>query len=168
MRVMGPEAPAAAGTAVRLVPEPAENEAAGTPPNSTPVTPVRLVPVMVTVLPAAALLGEKPLMVGAGSTVKLGVARALVLAVPEALVTVMGPVVAPAGTETVAWVPPEFTAKPLAAVPLKLTLVRPLRLVPEMVTRVPGVPLVGLKPLMAGGPTLVLKRTLRVLPLPLP
>ena len=61
----------------------------------TPVTPVKLVPLMVTVAPTGPLAGVKPVIVGAlAETVKL---LALV-AVPPDVVTLSGPVVAPAGT----------------------------------------------------------------------
>jgi hypothetical protein len=64
------------------------------PLNSTEVAPVRLVPVMVTLVPTGPLVGEKLVMVGEPITVKL---LALV-AVPPGVVTAMGPVVAAAGT----------------------------------------------------------------------
>lgn len=64
------------------------------PLNFTAVAPVNAVPVTTTLAPIAPLVGEKLVMAGAGTTVKL---LALV-AVPPAVVTLMVPVVAPAGT----------------------------------------------------------------------
>ena len=58
---------------------------------------MKLVPVTITLVPTGPLVGVKLAMVGAGSvTVKL----ALLLAVPAAVVTLMGPVEAPVGTLT--------------------------------------------------------------------
>ena len=65
-----------------------------TPLNATAVAPVKFVPVIVTLVPTGPLVGAKLVIVGAGTTVKL---LALV-AVPPAVVTLTGPVVAPAGT----------------------------------------------------------------------
>jgi len=39
---------------------------AGVPLNETDVAPVKLVPLIVTLVPAAPLVGEKPVIVGAG------------------------------------------------------------------------------------------------------
>ena len=61
----------------------------------TAVTPVKLVPLIVTLVPGGPLVGAKPVIVGAfAPTVKL---LALV-AVPPGPVTLTGPVVAPPGT----------------------------------------------------------------------
>ena len=65
-----------------------------TPLNVTAVAPVKFVPLIVTLVPTAPLVGVKLVMVGALDTVKL---LALV-AVPPGVVTLSGPVVAPAGT----------------------------------------------------------------------
>jgi hypothetical protein len=67
------------------------------PPNFTVVAPVKFAPVIVTRVPAGPLTGEKPLIVGSATTVK---AEALV-AVPPGVATVIGPLVAPTGTEVV-------------------------------------------------------------------
>ena len=64
------------------------------PLNVTAVTPVKFVPLIVTLAPAAPLVGAKPVIVGGTSTVK-GLA---LVAVPPAVATLSGPVVAPAGT----------------------------------------------------------------------
>lgn len=68
---------------------------AALPLNFTELTPVKLVPVIVTLAPAEPLVGEKSVIVGA--TPKL---LALVNVV-VAVVTVMRPVVAPTGTVAV-------------------------------------------------------------------
>ena len=69
--------------------------------------------------------------------------------VPPGVVTVIGPVVAPAGT--VAWIAvAEFTVK-VALTPLNCTAVTPLKLVPLMVTLVPTRPVIGVKLVMDGG-----------------
>ena len=67
---------------------------AALPLNSTAVAPLKFVPVIVTLAPTAPLVGVKLAIVGAGMTVKL----AALIAVPPSVVTLTGPVVAPAGT----------------------------------------------------------------------
>jgi hypothetical protein len=64
------------------------------PLNFTAVAPVKFVPLIVTAAPTSPLAGVKLAMVGGLITVKL---PALV-AVPPVVVTLIGPVVAPAGT----------------------------------------------------------------------
>jgi hypothetical protein len=60
----------------------------------TAVAPVKFVPLIVTLVPTGPLVGAKLVIVGALTTV-----NALVLvAVPPGVVTLSGPVVAPAGT----------------------------------------------------------------------
>ena len=65
-----------------------------TPLNVTAVAPVKSVPLMVTLIPTGPIGGVKLVIVGELITVKL---PALV-AVPPSVVTLMVPVVAPAGT----------------------------------------------------------------------
>ena len=60
----------------------------------TPVAPMKLVPLMVTLVPTGPLAGVKLVIVGGLMTVKL---PALV-AVPPGVVTLIVPVVAPVGT----------------------------------------------------------------------
>ena len=68
---------------------------AAVPLKATADAPVKFVPVIVTLVPAGPLVGVKPVIVGAlAAIVKL---LALV-AVPPAVATLSGPVVAPAGT----------------------------------------------------------------------
>ncbi len=70
------------------------------------------------------------------------------VAVPLGVVTLKGPVVAPAGTVARIWVA-EITVN-AAAVPLSRTDVAPVKLVPLIVTLAPTSPLVGVKLVMAG------------------
>lgn len=99
---------------------------------------------MVTLVPAGPVTGRK--VVIPGPTVKVALE-----ADPPGVVTVIGPVVAPAGTVVVIWIA-ETTVKDEAGVPLKLTAVAPVRLVPLIVTAVPaGPPPAGTKPVIVGG-----------------
>ena len=92
---------------------------AATPPNVTLLAPVKLVPVIVTVVPTAPLIGVKLLI--PGLTLKFE----LLVAVPPAFTTETGPVVAPAGT--VALIHCRDTTVNAAAVPLNFTLVAPTK-----------------------------------------
>jgi hypothetical protein len=69
-------------------------------------------------------------------------------AVPPGVVTLIGPVVAPAGA-VACIVVSEVTVK-LAALPLNVTAVAPVKLVPLIVTLVPTRPFVGVKLVMIG------------------
>jgi hypothetical protein len=100
---------------------------------------------MVTLVPTGPLLGVKLVIVGGLETVKL----LALLAVPAEVVTLIGPVIAPAGTVAVIAVA-EFTVKP-ALVPLNRTAVAPVKFVPLMVTLVPTGPLLGVKLVTVGG-----------------
>ena len=73
---------------------------------------------------------------------------------PLDVVTVTVPVVAPVGTVVVIWVA-ETTVK-VAAVPLKLTLVAPFRLVPRSLMEAPTLPEVGIG--CTNGPSPIDKR----------
>ena len=106
---------------------------AATPPNVTFVAWVRLTPKIVTTVPTGPLDGVKLLI--CGTTLN----GALLARVPLGVTTLIRPVVAPAGTEVVMAVPVEFTVK-VAAVPLKLTAVAPVRLVPKTVILAPTLP----------------------------
>lgn len=72
------------------------------------------------------------------------------VAVPPGVVTFILPVVAVGGTTTLILVSVSFLIV-VAATPLKLTSVAFSRLVPSIVTVIPGAPEVGLKLLMVGG-----------------
>ena len=115
------------------------------PLNSTALAPVKLVPLIVTLVPTGPLAGVKLVTVGGLMTVKL----AALLAVPAEVVTLIGPLVAPAGTVAVIVVA-EATVK-LALAPLNSTAVAPVKLVPLIVTLVPTGPLAGVKLVMVGG-----------------
>ena len=115
------------------------------PLNATAVVPVKFEPLMVTPVPTGPLAGVKPVIVGGLITVKL---PALV-AVPPGVVTLIVPVVAPAGTVARIDVA-EFTVK-LALAPLNATTVALVKLVPLMVTLLPTSPLAGVKLVIVGG-----------------
>jgi hypothetical protein len=115
------------------------------PLNITAVAPVKFVPLIVTLVPTGPLLGVKLVTVGGLETVKL----LALLAVPAEVVTLIGPVIAPAGTVAVIAVA-EFTVK-LALVPLNITAVAPVKFVPLIVTLVPTAPLLGVKLVTVGG-----------------
>ncbi len=111
----------------------------------TEVAPLKFVPLMVTLVPTGPLVGAKLVIVGGSTTVN----ALLLLAVPPAAVTLIGPVVAPAGTVARIEVA-EVTVK-LALTELKVTEVAPLKFVPPMITLVPTGPLVGAKLVIVGG-----------------
>jgi hypothetical protein len=83
--------------------------------------------------------------VGFGITVNDGV----LIARPPGVVTLIGPVVAPAGTVAVSCVA-ELAVNVAAATPLNVTDVAPVKLLPCTVTTVPGEPVVGTNFLIAG------------------
>jgi len=133
--VMGPVI-APAGTVVVTVPELLTVNVATLPPNETDVAPVKFVPVIVTPAPTPPRFGAKEVM--AGVTVK----RVVVTIGPlPGVVTVMVPVVAPAGTVVV--IVPEGLTVNVAAIPLNETAVAPVKVVPVIVTAVPTGPKVG-------------------------
>src|SRR6266480_2841072 len=142
--LIGPLVAPAGTVAVIAVAEPTVKLAL-VPLNSTALAPVKLVPLMVTLVPTGPLPGVKLVIVGGLITVKL----AALLAVPPGVVTLIGPLVAPAGTVAVIAVA-EFTVK-LALVPLNSTAEAPLKLVPLIVTLVPTGPLLGVKLVIVGG-----------------
>ena len=115
-----------------------------TEPKVTLVAPVKLVPVKVTVVPIVPLVGLKPVMVGGLRMVKF----VKLVALKEPLLTEIGPVVAPTGTDTVI-VFASITLK-VALTPLNLTVVIPVKLLPEMVTKEPTAPEVGVKLIICG------------------
>src|SRR5689334_7649816 len=133
--MMGPVV-APAGTVVVTVPELLTVNVAALPPNETAVAPVKFVPVIVTPVPTAPIIGAKEVM--AGVTVKRVVVKIGPL---PGVVTVMGPVVAPAGTVVV--IVPGGPSVNVAAAPLNETAVAPVKFVPVIVTTVPAGPKVG-------------------------
>jgi len=139
---------ALAGTVARTdVAETTVKVAASVPLNFTEVAPVRFVPVIVTVVPTRPLPGENEEIVGAGVTAVTSKLDELV-AVPPAVVTSIGPSVAPLGTVAVIDVA-DSTVKD-ALVPLNVTDDAPVKFVPVIVTPVPTGPLVGVNDEMVG------------------
>lgn len=138
---IGPVVASAGTVAVILMAELTVKVVAEMPLKLTDVAPVKLAPLIVTLAPAGPLVGEK--LVIRGATTKF----AALVAVPPAVVTLMGPVVALAGTVAVIWVL-EFTVN-VAAVPLNLTDVTPKKPEPVIVTGMPTAPLAGRKPVMS-------------------
>ena len=67
---------------------------AALPLNVTAVAPVKFAPLIVTLVPTGPLAGVKLVIVGGGTTVKL----VALVAVPPGVVTLSGPVAAPADT----------------------------------------------------------------------
>jgi len=127
-------------------------KAALAPLNATAVAPLKFVPLIVTLVPTGPLVGVKLVIAGAlAVTVKL---LALV-AVPAEVVTLSGPVVAPAGA--VAWIAVFEVTEKIAAVPLNRTAVVPVKFVPVIVTPVPAVPLVGVKLVIVGALAVTVK-----------
>src|SRR2546423_5443969 len=118
----------------------------------TEVMPVKLVPVIVTDVPTGPLVGEKPEIVGAGTPLVTVYDPALV-PVPPGVVTAIFPVVAPEGTVAVSCTS-DPTENGVAATPLNLTAVAPVKPEPLTVTEVPGGPEVGVKPVTDAAPQL--------------
>jgi hypothetical protein len=146
-----PDAPPAATTAVMDVAETTVKLAAAVPPKLTAVAPVKFVPVIVTVVPAPALVGVKLVMVG--GEINMKPARE---AVPPGAVTETLPL-APAATTAVICVA-ETTVKLVAEVPPKLTPPAPKKFVPLIVI-VPAAPeVVGVKLVIVGTGGGVIKR----------
>src|SRR6267378_458747 len=112
--------------------------------NATAVVPATFVPSMVTTVPGGPPVGKKPLIVGGSTTLKME----LLVAVPAGVVTLTGPVVAPAGT--VAWMAVSELIVKLAPTPWNATAVAPVKFVPSIVTLVPTGPLGGVKLAMVG------------------
>ena len=105
------------------------------PPKVTLVTPVKLSPLITTLWPGGLLVGEKLEIVG--------VTRKFTLLANMRLgaVTLTLPVVAPSGA--VVLISVLETTVNVAAVPLKVTLVVPVRLFPRIITGVPTLPEAG-------------------------
>jgi hypothetical protein len=141
--LMGPVV-AAAGTVATIVVLELTVNVALPPLNATAVAPEKFVPLIVTELPAWPLCGEKPVIVGGLTTVKL----LPLVPVPAAVVTLIGPVVAPAGTVAVIAVA-DATEK-AALTPLNVTAVAPVKLVPLIDTEVPTGPNAGVKLVTVG------------------
>src|SRR5947199_8900033 len=137
------------------------------------LTPAPLKPLTCLLKTAVKLIGEVLvgsawpvawLIVTEGGVVSPTTVKLLaLLAVPLGVMTLIEPVVAPAGTVAVIVVA-EPTVK-LALVPLNSTAVAPVKFVPLIVTLVPTGPLVGVKPVIVGALTTVtLTAAVAVLP----
>src|SRR5205807_1025064 len=135
---------APAGTVARIAVSEVTVKVALTPLNDTDVAPVKLVPLIVTLVPTGPLVGVKLAIVGGLTTVN----ELALVAVPPGVVTLSGPVVAPAGT--VAWIAVAEVTVKVALTPLNVTEVAPLKFVPLIVTLVPTGPLVGEKLAIVG------------------
>lgn len=126
-------------------------------------TLLKLVPEMVTVTPYAPLVGLNPVIEGVPNTVKFDV----LLMVTPLVVTEIGPVPAPKGTEVVILV--EVDPVTTAATPLNFTTLFAVvksKLVPVIVTVVPLRAPVGLNPVIVGvGKTVKLDVLYKVTPL---
>lgn len=135
-----------ATTAVICVGETTVKPDAFVPPKLTPDAPVKFVPVIVTVMPVPALAGVNPEMVGGGRKVKPAK-----LVVPPAVITVILPLVAFAGTTAFICVA-ETIIKLAAFTPLNCTCVAVPKFVPIIVTVAPDAAAVGKKLVMVGVP----------------
>jgi hypothetical protein len=119
-----------------------------TPLNFTAVTPVRFVPVIVTLVPTGPLAGVNDVIEAPATTVKL---VALFAGPPPVVVTCSAPVVAPVGTVAVIWVA-ELTTYVVAAVVLNITDVVHPKFVPVITTLAPVDPVVGANEVIVGTP----------------
>jgi hypothetical protein len=114
--------------------------------NSTALVPVKPDPEIVTVVPGEPEAGENEAIDGAAPVTANEIE---VEAVPEGVVTLIGPLVAPAGTDV--WIRVVEMTLNTAEVPLNETAVAPAKLDPVSVTVVPGVPEVGATDVTMGG-----------------
>ncbi|MGD0998795.1 MAG: hypothetical protein ABR941_10840, partial [Thermoleophilia bacterium] len=135
-------------------------------PVTTPLVPVEAAELLLDVVPLevepALLVNEPPLLlldevdgedglllfVGVGLGLGVTVKRPALVAVPPELVTVIGPLPAPAGTMAERRV--SLTTLKNAARPLKLTAVAPVKPLPVRVTLLPTGPAVGVKLVSVG------------------
>jgi hypothetical protein len=153
---------APAGTVAVIFVDELTVKVAETPANLTAVAPVKLVPLIVTEVPTGPLFGEKDVIVGAPVAVTLKFVE--LVSVPPGVVTEIFPVVAPTGTVAVIFVE-EFTVN-VADVPLNLTAVAPVKLVPVIVTVAPTGPLVGEKDVMCGAAPVVTVKLVELVAVP--
>lgn len=111
------------------------------------MAPVKLLPLMVTCVPIGPLIGVKESTIGGGGGVT--VKSSVLVEVPPEVVTLIFPLLAPAGT--VARISVSETLAKLPATPLNFTCEASVKLLPLMVTSVPYGPSEGAKDEMAGG-----------------
>src|SRR5205814_8778017 len=126
--------------------------------NSSGEAPVKLVPLMVTLAPTGLLPSVRLVIVAVLPSTTLFRS----LAVPPGVVTLIGPLVAPAGTVAVIAVA-ELTVK-LALTLLNSTALASWRVGPLIVTLVPTGPLPGVKLEIVGGLITVKLAALRAVP----
>jgi hypothetical protein len=125
------------GTTATMEDEEDDVTVADTPLKDTTGDGPKLLPLIVTLAPAAALVGVKLEMLGVGSTVKL---VPLLIVTPFTCIEI-APVLAPAGT--VVAILDVVDEVIVAGVPLNDTIGVVLKFVPEMLTIAPTAPLVG-------------------------
>src|SRR6185369_13627095 len=146
------------GTVALICAEDTTVKLAVTPLNLTDVATPKPLPLMVTVVPTGPLAGENEDTTGGPVTVN----EPVLCPVPAAVVTLIRPVVAPAGT--VALICADDTTVKVAVTPLNLTDVAPLKPLPLIVTAVPTGPLAGENEDTTGG--LVTVNELALWPVP--
>jgi hypothetical protein len=152
--VMSTVAAVSAGeVAVQVVAVEQLNDAAAVEPNLTAVAPVRLVPVMVTLVPpdVGPDVGVTSVIVGEVALVNVNLSAELVALVALPATTVTSTCPAPAGDVTVICVS-DVTLRLVPGADPKFTAVAPVKLLPLTVTLLPPatVPLVGLIPVTVG------------------
>lgn len=156
----GPVATPAGAVAIICVAELTLKDAAFKALKVTAVAPLKPVPLMVTTVPALPLGGVKLVIAGTDTTKKL----LALWAVPLAVVTLIGPVLAPADTVAVICAE-ELTTGLTAETPLKATPLTLTKFAPLIVTLLPTGPLGGVNPLMTGAVVTVKKPALSPAPL---
>jgi hypothetical protein len=130
-------------------------------PNFTDVAPVKLSPLIVTIVPAGPLSGENDVISGVPGTVNF----VALVAVPAGVVRLMSPVVVPIATFAVICV--EFTTVNVdAGVALNRTADAPEKFAPSIVTTVPTAPLVGENEVMAGVPAGPITKSVELVAVP--
>ena len=125
-------------TAVDVVPQPLENVVAETPLNFTAVIPLSPIPESVTVPPTGPCAGEKLVIDNVG--LKL---EALGAETPSFVLTVILPTAAPSGTLAVTFFVARLYVTDGDAFEPNMTVFVYRRLVPEMATLLPVMPLAG-------------------------
>jgi hypothetical protein len=131
-------------TATMEVEETTVNDATGVPPKVITEVPLKLVPVIVIILPAPALVGAKEVMVGAGMNVNPASD-----AVPPGVVKLTAPDEPLPTIATI--VDDDTTVNELTAVPPNVKAVVPSKLVPVILINAPVAAIVGEKEMIVGG-----------------
>jgi hypothetical protein len=152
--LMLPDVPFAT-VAIILVADTTLKDVASVPPNLTPVVPVKLFPVMDTVVPSPPDFGVKDVIAGGGRKVNPASD-----AVPPGVVTLMFPDF-PEPT-TAVMIVGETIEYDAAAIPPKLTEETSVKFVPVMVMVESIAPVDGVKELMVGGGIMVFLSTAKV------